>query len=68
MKNDKVNWPAVSYVAAFLIGVIMFWSIGNNWLNFESILVFLAWSIGVAVSVLVFGVWNVIHYSNHKEK
>ena len=67
MKNDKANWPAISYVSAFLIGVILFWSIGKNWLNFESASVFLAGLIGVAVSVLAFEAWNLIHNSHHKE-
>jgi len=68
MKNDKPHWPAISYVSAFLIGVILFWSIGKNWLNLESASVFLAGLIGVAMAVLLFGTWNIIHNSNHKEK
>ncbi|MBI5839807.1 MAG: hypothetical protein HZB19_06870 [Chloroflexi bacterium] len=68
MKNHKANWPAFSYASAFLIGVILFWSFGRNWLNFESALVFLAGLIGAAVSVFVFGVWNITHNSHHKEK
>ncbi len=66
MKDDKANWSAISYASAFLIGLILFWSIGKNWLNFESVSVFLAGLIGVAVSVLVFGAWNIIHNSHHK--
>ena len=68
MKNDKPHWPAISYVSAFLIGVILFWSIGKNWLNLESASAFLAGLIGVAMAVLLFGTWNIIHNSNHKEK
>lgn len=67
MKNDKAYWPAISYVSTFLIGVILFWSIGKNWLNLELALVFLAGLIGVAVSVLAFGAWNIRHNSHHKE-
>ncbi len=67
MKSDKANWPAISYVAAFLIGVILFWSFGKNWLNLESASVFLAGLISVAISVLLFGTWNIIHISHHKE-
>lgn len=67
MKNDKLNWPAISHVSAFLIGVILFWSIGKDWLNLESASVFLAGLIGVTVSVLVFGAWNIFHNSHHME-
>jgi len=67
MKNDKANWPAISYVSTFLIGVILFWSFGKNWLNLESASVFLAGLIGVAVSVLLFGAWNIFHTLHHKE-
>jgi len=67
MKNDKTNWTVISYVSAFLIGVILFWSFGKNWLDLESASVFLAGLIGVAVAVLAFGVWNIIHQSNHKD-
>ncbi len=59
MKNDRANWPAISYVSAFLIGIILFWSIGVNWLNLESAPVFLAGLIGVFVAVLMFGAWKI---------
>ena len=67
MKNAKAHWSAISYASAFLIGVILLWSIGKNWLNLESASVFLAGLIGVAVSVLAFGAWNIFHTSHHKE-
>ena len=67
MKNDKTNWHIITYLTAFLIGVILFWSFGKNWLNLESALVFLAGLIGVAISVLLIGAWNDRHKSNHKE-
>ena len=68
MKNDKAYWPAISYVSAFLIGVILFWSFGKDWLHLQSVSVFLAGLIGVAVAVLLFGTWNIIYNSQHKEK
>ena len=63
MKNENRNWPTTIYVSAFLIGVILFWSIGKNWLNLESILVFLAGVVGVALVVLVIGLWNIFQNS-----
>ena len=55
-------------MAAFLLGVILFWSFGKNWLNLESRPVFLAGLIGVGVSVLLFGVWNIIRNSKNKDQ
>jgi SNF family Na+-dependent transporter len=67
MKNENSNWTTLTYVSAFLIGVILFWSFGRDWLDLESALVFLAGLIGVAVAVLTFGAWNIYHISHHKE-
>ena len=67
MRNYKPNLSTTTYVSAFLIGVILFWSFGKNWLNLDSKLVFLAGLIGVAVSVIFFGVWNIIRDSSHKD-
>ena len=53
----------MTYISAFLIGIILFWSIGKNWLNLESMLVFLAGVAGVALVVLVFGLWNIFQNS-----
>jgi hypothetical protein len=67
MKNENGNWSTITYVSALLIGVILFWSFGRGWLNFESALVFLAGLIGVAMAVLIFAVWNVYRNSHHKK-
>jgi uncharacterized membrane protein len=67
MKSDKTHWYPITYVLAFLIGVILFWSFGNDWLDLESAFVFLAGLIGVAVAVLAFGAWNIYYNSRHKE-
>jgi len=69
MRNDKANLPVITYVSAFLIGVILFWSFGKNWLDFESKLVFTAGVVGVAVAVIIFWIWNIIRHSkNHSDK
>ncbi len=65
MKNSKAHLHTITYLIAFLIGVILFWSFGKDWLNLESALVFLAGLIGVALPVLAFGVWNIRRNSNH---
>jgi len=67
MKNENGNWSTITYVSALLIGVILFWSFGKNWLNLESVLVFLAGLIGIAIPVLIFGVWNIRRNSHHNE-
>ena len=67
MKNENRNWTTLTYVSAFLIGVILFWSFGKDWLNLESAAVFLAGLIGVALAVLAFGAWNIYYNSHHKE-
>jgi SNF family Na+-dependent transporter len=66
MKTEKGNWSTIAYVSAFLIGVILFWSFGKDWLDLESASIFLAGLIGVAVAVLTFWAWNVRHNSHHK--
>jgi hypothetical protein len=68
MSREKRNPPTFTYVLAFLIGVILFWSIGRDWLNLESATVFLAGLLGVALVVLLFGVWNISHNSHPKGK
>jgi SNF family Na+-dependent transporter len=65
MNNNKTNVHTITYLSAFLIGVILFWSFGKEWLNLESALVFLAGLIGVALPVLAFGIWNIRRNSNH---
>ena len=68
MKNGKVNFSTTSYLCAFIIGVILFWSLGKYWLDLTSTLVFLAGLIGVAVSVLLIGAWNMVSYSEKHDK
>lgn len=62
MKNS--NWSTLTAVTAFLIGAILLWSFGKEWLNFGSPLVFLAGLIGVAVPVLIFAAWNIYKHSH----
>ena len=62
-KMDNRNWSTGVAVATFLIGVILFWSFGKDWLNFDSPLVFLAGLTGVAFPVLIFAAWNIYRHS-----
>jgi hypothetical protein len=66
MNNTPRPFSTISYMSAILIGVILFWSFGRNWLNMESLPVFLAGLIGIALVVLVFGALNIFRNSDHK--
>jgi len=63
MKNGKADFSTVSYLCAFIIGVVLFWSFGKYWLDLTSPLVFLAGLIGVAVSVILIGTANIFIHS-----
>ena len=56
-----------SLICAFLIGVLLFIAFGQNWLTLESMLVFLAGLLGVALPVLAFGVLSIRRDSRNKE-
>jgi len=56
-----------SLICAFLIGVLLFIVFGQNWLDLESMLVFLAGLLGVALPVLAFGVLSIRRDSRNKE-
>lgn len=64
---NKSKWNQISYVSAFVIGVILFWSFAKDWLDIQSTLIFIAGLIGVAVAVLAFAAWNIYYSSHHKE-
>lgn len=63
MKNNPKPLSTISYLSAFLMGVILLLAFGKDWLNLESMLVFLAGLLGVALVVLVFGLWNIFQNS-----
>ena len=64
---NKSKWNQISYVSAFVIGVILFWSFAKDWLDIQSTPIFIAGLIGVAVAVLVFAAWNIYYNSHNKE-
>jgi hypothetical protein len=61
--NKKRHLTTASSICAFLVGTILFWSLGKYWLNFESLFIILAGLIGVAISVLLFSFWNILRRS-----
>ena len=65
---QNTNWSTLTAVAALLIGVILLWSFGKDWLNFDSPLVFLAGLIGVAIPVLIFAAWKIYQRSDKDHK
>jgi len=68
MNHQKPNWSTISSISAFLIGVILFWSFGKDWLDLGRVSVFLAGLLGVAVPVLAFSAWMIYRNSQHEEK
>lgn len=58
MNTDNPNRSTLSHLAAFLIGVLTFWSFAGDWLDLESELVFLSGLSGVALAVLASGIWS----------
>ncbi len=63
MKMKNKDWSALTAVVAFLIGVILLWSFGRDWLKFESPIVILVGLIGVALPVLIVTIWKLSHRS-----
>ena len=66
--NIKPKWNLVSFLTAFIIGVIMFWSIGKGWLNLQSSPILFAGLVGVALAVLAFALWDIYDHLHKKEK
>ncbi len=68
MKHERINIPNLSYIAAFVIGVILFASIWKAWFGAAPGTVILAGMAGVAVAVTIFWFRNEIQIRNNKEK
>ena len=67
MNNHRIPWSPMTYVTAFLLGVILFWTFGKDWLDLESASIFLAGLIGIAVAVRAFKAWNTSGNSHHRK-
>ena len=68
MKHESIHIPDLSYIAAFVIGVILFASIWKAWFGSASSTVVLAGMAGVAIIVTVFRIRNEIKHRNNKKK
>ena len=68
MKHEKIHIPNLSYIAAFVIGVILFASIWKAWFRAASNAMVLAGMAGTAVAVGAFWLRNEIQNRNKKEK
>lgn len=68
MKHKRIHMPDLSYIAAFLIGVILFALIWKAWFGSASSAVVLAGMAGVIVAVTAFWLRNEIQHRNNQEK
>ena len=68
MKHSKIHMPNLTYIAAFVIGVILFAVIWKGLFGSASSLIVLAGMAGVAVMVAVFWIRNEIQLHKPKEK
>ncbi len=68
MKHERIHIPNLSYIAAFVIGVILFALICKAWFGSASSAVVLAGMIGVIIAVTAFWLRNEIQNRKNKEK
>lgn len=68
MKHKRIHMPNLSYIAAFVIGVILFALIWKAWFGSASSTVVLAGMKGTTLAVTAFWLRNEIQHRNKKEK
>jgi len=68
MKHARIHLPNLSYVAAFVIGVILFASFWKAWFGSASSSIIVAGMAGVVVAVAVSWLRNENHNRNNKGK
>jgi len=66
MKSTGIHLPNLSYIAAFIIGVILFASFWKTLFGAASSVVVLAGMAGVVVAVCIFWLWNEFKKSKDK--
>ena len=68
MKHQKIHMPNLSYVAAFVIGVILFAAFWKGLFGSASSAIVLVGMAGVTVAVTAFWIRNEIQHRNNKDK
>jgi tetrahydromethanopterin S-methyltransferase subunit E len=68
MKHARIHMPNLSYVAAFIIGVILFASFWKSLFGSASSSIVLAGMVGVAIVVTLFWLHNETQHRNNKGK
>lgn len=68
MKHQRIHMPTLSYIAAFVIGVILFAVFWKGFFGSTSSAMALAGIAGVAVMVTVFWIRNEIGHHISKDK
>jgi glucan phosphoethanolaminetransferase (alkaline phosphatase superfamily) len=67
MKHQRIHIPNLSFVAAFVIGVILFAAFWKELFGSASSVIVLAGIAGVAVAVTAFWICNESQHRNNKE-
>jgi hypothetical protein len=68
MKHQRIHMSNLSYIAAFVIGVILFATIWKSFFGSASSLMVLAGMAGVTTMVMVFWIRNEIQHHKPKGK
>ena len=68
MKHERIYIPNLSYIAAFVIGVILFAVFWKAWFGSATSVMVLAGMAGAAVAVTAFWLGNEIQHRNNKKK
>ena len=67
MKHERIHMHNLSYIAAFVLGVILFAVFWKAWFGSASSMVVLAGMAGVAVIVTTFRIRDEIHHRNNRK-
>ncbi len=68
MKHQRIHMPTLSYIAAFVIGVILFAVFWKTLIGAASSMVVFAGMVGAAVAVAVFWLRNENEHHTEKDK
>jgi len=68
MKKERIHLPNLAYIAAFVIGVILFALLWKAIVGVASSAAVLAGMAGVAVTVIAFRTWNGFKNQDRKDE